>query len=243
MHLLSKLHSYGFRDPLLGCLRSFLIGRRQKVCVHDTVSLWHNVTSGIPQGSVLGPVIFLLYINDLPDNVASNVYMFSDYTNIYRHMTSHEDSTILQNDLDCLQRWSTKWLFNFNLHKCKVMSITKSTACNHDSADYYLKNQRSKTSSTPILCCTEEIDLGVVFDTKLSFRSHVNMSIEKANGLLGIIRRSFCALDNISFTLLYKAIVRHHLEYVATIWNPYNKGYIDNLEKVQHRATKLLQNI
>ena len=77
----------------------------------------------------------------------------------------------------------------------------------------------------------------------LSFRNHINMSINKANRLLGIIRRSFCALDNTSFTLLYKAIVRPHIEYAATIWNPYKKGYIDDLEKVQRRATKLLQNI
>ena len=122
------------------------------------------------------------------------------------------------------------------------MSITKATACSHDNANYYLKNQSSKTSSSPILRCTEEIDLGVVFDTKLSLRNHINMSINKANRLLGIIRRSFCALDNTSCTLIYKAIVRPHLEYAATIWNPYKKGYIDDLEKVQRRATKLLQN-
>ena len=132
IHLSSKLHSYGFRDPLLGWLKSFPIGRCQRVYVHDTASLWHNVTSGISQGSVLGPVLFLLYINDLPDIVASNVYMFADDTKIYRPMTSHEDTTIQQNDLDCLQSWSAKWLLNFNLHKCKVMSINKSTACNHD---------------------------------------------------------------------------------------------------------------
>ena len=101
IRLLSKLHSYGVRDPLLGWHKSFLIGRRQRVCVNDTVSLWHNVTSGIPQGSVLGPVLFLLYINDVPDNVASNVYMYADDTKIYRPMTYHEDTTILQNDLDC----------------------------------------------------------------------------------------------------------------------------------------------
>ena len=139
--LLSKLHSYGFRDPLLGWLKSFLIGRRQSVCVHDTVSLWHNVTSGIPQGSVLRPVLFLLYINDLPDKVASDVYMFADDTKIYCSMTSHEDTTISQDDLDCLQSGPAKWLLNINLHKCKVMSITKSTACNHDTADYYLKTK------------------------------------------------------------------------------------------------------
>ena len=141
MRLLSKLHSNRFRDPLLGWLKSFLIGRRQRVCVHDTVSLWHNVTIGIPQGIVRGSVLFPLNVNDLPDNVASNVYMSADDTKIYRPVTSHEDTTIPQNDLDCLQSWSAKWLLNLNLHKCKVMSITKSTACHHDNADHYLKTK------------------------------------------------------------------------------------------------------
>ena len=183
---------------------------------------------------------FQLYINDLPDNVASNVSMFADDTKIYRPITSHEVTTILYNDLDFLPCWSAKWLLNFNLHKCKVMSITKSTACNHDTADYYLKKS-SMTCSTPTLCCTEEIGLVIVLDTKLSFRNHINMSIEKVNRCLGIIR-SFSALDNTNFTLLFKAIVRPHLEHAATIRNPYIKGHIDDLEKVQCRATKLLQN-
>ena len=73
--------------------------------------------------------------------MSSNVYMFADDTIIYRTMTSHEDTNNLQNDLDCLQSWSVKWLHNFDLHKCKAMSITKSTACSHDTADYYLENK------------------------------------------------------------------------------------------------------
>ena len=99
------------------------------------------------------------------------------------------------------------------------------------------------TCSTPILRCTEEIDLGVVFDTKLSLRNHIKMNINKANKLLVVMKRSFCAMDNTSFTLLNKAIVRAHLEYAATIWNPCKKAYIDDFEKVQLRATKLLLSI
>ena len=98
----------------------------------------------------------------------------------YRPMTSHEDTTILQNDVDCLQTWSAKWLLNRHIHKCKVMSITKTTACNHDTADYYIKNQGSKTSSTPILHCTEEIDLGIVFDTE-----HIGLVRMSASGYRG----------------------------------------------------------
>ena len=95
----------------------------------------------------------------------------------------------------------------------------------------------------PILRCTEEIDKGVVFDTKLSFRNHINMSMNKANRLLRMLRRSHCALDKTSFALLCKAFVRSHHEYAATIWNPYKKGYVDDMEKVQCRATNLLQSI
>ena len=122
IQILSTLHFYGFHDPLQGWFKSFLIGdvmHDVMYDVHHTVSSWHNVTSGIPQGSVLGPVLFLLYINDLPDNVTSNVYMFADDTKIYRPVTSHEYTTILQCDPKCLQNWSAKWLLNsFNLHKC-----------------------------------------------------------------------------------------------------------------------------
>ena len=106
-----------------------------------SIILYH---CGIPQGSVLGPVLFLMYINDLPDNVASNVFMFADDTEIYCLMTSHEDTTIPQNDLDCMHTWSAKWLLNFILHKCKVMSITKSTVYSHDTTDYYPKNLKSR---------------------------------------------------------------------------------------------------
>ena len=106
IRLLSNVNAYVFCDPLLGWLKSFLIGRRQRVYVHVTVSLRHNVSSGITQGSVLGPVLFPLYINDLPYTVASNVYMLADYIEIYLRMTSHEDTAILQNRLDCLQSWS-----------------------------------------------------------------------------------------------------------------------------------------
>ena len=97
-------------------------------------------------------------------------------------------------------------------------------------------------TSMPILHCTNEIDLSVVFDSNLSFRNHISMSIDKANRLHGIIR-SFSALDITSSALLCKTIVRTYFEYADTIWIPYKKGHIDDLQKVQCWATKLLQSI
>ena len=87
------------------------------VYIHDTGSSWHNVTSGIPHGIVLGCELFLFYVNDLPVNVALNVYMFDDDSNIFHRIISQEDTTILQKDFDCLQSWSAKWLLNFHLHR------------------------------------------------------------------------------------------------------------------------------
>ena len=162
--------------------------------------------------------------------------MFADNTKFNHPITSHDDTTNLQNDLDCLQSWSAKWLLNFILHKCKVMSIAKSTACNHDIA-YYLKNLSSNTSSTPIPCCTEEIDQGDVFDRNLSFMNHISMSIYKANKLLRIMRL-FCDLNNTSLTHIYKAIVQPHIEYAATIWNSYKKKLHLHLEKVKTQGYK-----
>ena len=106
------------------------------VCVNDTIFSWHDVTSGMPQESNHVPVLFLLYVNDLPDIVASNVYMFADGTNIYHPTMSHEYNTILQNELDCLQSWSNKWIVNFHHHNCMFMSITRVTTCIHSIAHY-----------------------------------------------------------------------------------------------------------
>ena len=121
--LLSKLKSYGIGGKLLQWIENFLSNRRQFVHLRGSKSDWINIFSGVPQGSVLGPFLFIVYVNDMPNVVSSDLYMFADDTKLYRTITSESDCNILQQDLNNVIDWGNMWLTNFNLHKCKVLSF------------------------------------------------------------------------------------------------------------------------
>ena len=232
--LLGKIESFGITGHTLRWVQAFLTDRIQQVHVNGAHSEWANVTSGIPQGSVLGPILFVLYINDLPSNINSNVYMFADDTKIFNNIKSPEDQVILQKDLDILAKWSDKWLLRFHPNKCKVMHLGKPL----DQQYVYTLN----TNDIPyaIEYIVEEKDIGVVIDSKLEFENHIHQKISKASSIMEIIRRSFTTLNTTNFTSLYKALVRSNLEYASCIWFPYKQKHIEAIEKVQRRATKQL---
>ena len=121
--LLTKLKAYGVHGSVHAWINSFLSQRKQRVVVNGACSQWNDVTSGIPQGSVLGPTLFIIYINDLPETVESMVHIFADDTKIYRKIATENDCVKLKKDLDILQEWSSKWLLSFNAKKCKVMRL------------------------------------------------------------------------------------------------------------------------
>ena len=119
--LVSKLEMYGIRGEVKRWIASFLKDRTQRVSVNGHVSNWADVTSGIPQGSVLGPVLFVIFINDLPDAVKSVVRIFADDTKLYGKASSSEDRAIIQEDLNRLSEWAEDWQLKFNTSKCGVM--------------------------------------------------------------------------------------------------------------------------
>ena len=123
--LISKLYAYNLDARIIKWIKYYLSERKQFVEINGKKSEWQNVTSGIPQGSVLGPLLFLIYINDLPDGIMSTIYMYADNTKLYREIKSHEDHQILQNDLTKLCIWSKKWLLKFHPKKCSCLSIGK----------------------------------------------------------------------------------------------------------------------
>ena len=118
--LLLKLKSYGISGNLLSWLSSFLTGRLQRVTLNNVYSEWSNVISEVPQGSVLGPILFLLYVNDIPSVVDSHLLVFADDIKLYRRIQSENDIIQLQKDINNLLNWSNTWLLNFNIPKCKV---------------------------------------------------------------------------------------------------------------------------
>lgn len=229
--LISKLKGYGISGNLIKWLENFLQNRKQRVVLNGSHSTWTPVTSGIPQGSVLGPILFTIYINDLPDVVDNMVKLFADDTKLYANVNSEDDRDSLQNDMDKLIEWSDIWLLKFNKSKCKHIHIGQETGMKYNMAE-----ENITTSDC-------EKDLGVLIDNKLNFQDHINTQVKKANQKLGIINRTFSHLDKDMFLTLYKSLVRPHLEYCSTVWSVINKKEAIKIENVQRRATRLLKNI
>ena len=153
--------------------------------------------------------------------------MFADDTKIYSEIPNHNSAVSLQNDLHTMLQWSDKWLLAFHPEKCKVLRLGKEK----DGYTYKLGNDVLDTT-------TCEKDLGVEVDDDLSFTTHISKQVNKANSIMGMIRRKFPHLDCHTFPQLFKSIVRPHLEYATSVWNPYLKSDIIKLEQVQRRATK-----
>ena len=216
-------------------IESFLTGRKQRVIVNGGKSTWAEVLSGIPQGSVLGPILFLIFIDDLPDSVEGLVKIFADDTKVFSAINEEEDYKSLQKDLDHLSEWSDKWQLRFNVSKCGVMYYgNRSEKHAYSMEEGGVKRELAKLN--------EEKDLGVIFDPSMTFSKHVGMIANKANRILGVIKRTSSFMDIDMFTILYKTLVRvrPHLEYANCIWNPILQKDIQLIESVQRRATKLV---
>jgi hypothetical protein len=158
--LIRKAKNYMLDNPLLEWIEDFLTGRTQKVSINGSTSDWKEVTPGIPPGSVLGPLLFIPFINDLPDGIKSDVYLFADDTKIFRNITDGEDKEILQDDLENLENWSNTWLLKFHLEKCKHMNIARVEKT--DEFNY-------KLSGKNIERVQKEKDIGVAIESKLTF--------------------------------------------------------------------------
>ena len=227
-----KMKAYGIQGKLLKWIEAFLTGREQMVRVNGELSNPKPVISGIPQGSVLGPLLFVLYINDLPDSVSSNILLFADDTKIFQQIRSEKDALSLQSDIDALNAWSEKWLLKFNTDKCHVLTLGK--------FDKIMHTHRYTLYGNELDHVLEEKDLGVIIDMEMTFEEHIAAKVKKANGMMGLIRRTFSYLDGDTFKKLYSSFVRPHLEYANSVWSPHLRKHIKMLENVQIRGTKLV---
>ena len=227
--LLLKLKAHGIGDSITDWIEQWLTDRRQRVVVDGEVSNWKSVLSGVPQGSVLGPILFLIYINDLDDSITSNVLKFADDTKLFRKVNTDVDKQHLQNDLDRLVKWSEKWQMLFNFGKCK---------CLHTG--HRNMNVNYKMGDTVLGTTVKEKDLGVTISADMKVSEQCGIAASKGNQILGLIRRNITYKGKKLIIPLYKAIVRPHLEYCIQAWRPYRKKDIDTLERIQRRATKMI---
>ena len=231
--LVQKLNYYGITPLLVNWIKEFLSDRKQKVMVNGECSIWCEVTSGIPQGSVLGPTLFVMCINLLPDVISqSSSYLFADDTKLANGIFEDSDCEALQSDLNNMVEWTDKSLLKFHPDKCVHMTIGKSKL---DERTYTLGQ-----NGPVIKKVKEEKDIGVIFDAELKFSSHISEKVNKANSIMGLVRRTFTHLDKGNFALLFKSLVRPHLEFANQVWSPYLQKHIQEIENVQRRATKLI---
>ena len=227
--LLLKLKAHGIGDSITDWIKQWLADRRQQVVVDGEVSNWKSVLSGVPQGSVLGPILFLIYIKDLDDSITSNILKFADDTKLFRKVNTDGDKQHLQNDLDRLVKWSEKWQMLFNFGKCKCLHT------GHGNL-----NVNYKMGDTVLGTTVKEKDLGVTISADMKVSEQCGIAASKGNKILGLIRRNITYKGKKLIIPLYKAIVRPHLEYCIQAWRPYRKKDIDTLERIQRRATKMI---
>ena len=227
--LILKLKSHGIGISIINWIEQWLTDRRQRVVVDGEVSNWKPVLSGVPQGSVLGPILFLIYINDLEEGVTSKILTFADDTKLFRKIKGNGDKQQLQDDIDKLIKWSEKWQMLFNFQKCKCLHAGHgNTGVNYEMGG-------------TMLCKTvKEKDLGVTMNANMKVSEQCRIAASKGNQILGMIRRNITYKEKGLIVPLYKAIVRPHLEYCIQAWRPYIRKDIDILEKVQRRTTKLI---
>ena len=204
--------------------------------VRGRVSDWRVVTSGVPQGSVLGPLLFIMYVNDIPEILSSTSSMFADDTKVWREVDRQDGREGLQQDLVELRTWSKRWLMDFNVDKCKVMHMGNSNT----KQDYVMESNEGVSILKEV---EVEKDLGVWIGKDLKPSVQCGKAALRAMLALRTIRKTFISITRENFHVLYRTFVRPHLEYCIQAWRPYLRRDVEKLEAVQRRATKMVEGL
>lgn len=229
--LIHKLRKIGFDGDIINLIESFLADRYQRVKVANSCSDSIRVTSGVPQGSVLGPLLFVVYINDIDSYVSSHLIKFADDVRLFLPVDPSQIAP-LQCDLNRISEWCSAWLLELNVSKCACLHI----GYNNPSHSYHI-------DGTNIAEVDSIIDLGISITKNLKPTSQCHLAAAKAHKMISIIKLAFRFLDANSLTLLYKSFVRPVLEYCGVAWCPYFIKDIEVLERVQRRFTRLLPEV
>ena len=233
--LLHKLkYSFNISGTALSWIESYLHQRSQRVILDGKHSDWVPVLSGVPEGSILGPIMFTYYVADLPSHIKTSCLSYADDVKIFNRINSPADAYSLQADLDRLSLWSKTWCLDLNPAKCKAITFTLRSSPHLVS--YVLDGHQLER-------CVSVRDLGVILDAKLTFADHIDATISKANRMLGLLIRSMqmstdthrTHFDDIAALTAYKAHVRSVLEYGCVIWSGAAVTHMRRLERLQHR--------
>ena len=222
--LLFKLKAYGVDGELLSLLENYLENRKQRVVLNGQNSEWREINSGVPKGSVLGPLLFLIYINDLPDGITSICKIFADDTSLFSKVLDVNESTKKLNlDLEKISEWAFQWKMHFNPDPNK-------------QANEVIFSRKSKVHSHPPLTfnnndvkkCPHQKHLGIILDSKLDFNIHVDNKIKKCYRMIGIIKRLSVNVPRKALLTIYKSFIRPHLDYGDILYDKPENQHFQN---------------
>ena len=231
--LLFKLKSNGIDGPLFDLIKDYLLNRKQRVVLNGQTSDWADVKAGVPQGSILGPLLFLVYINDLPEGLKNNAKLFADDTSIFSVVNDINVScNQLNSDLSLINKWAFQWKMLFNPDPNKsATEVVFSHKLKHNI------HPPVRFNNLPVVSQPSTKHLGMVLDSKLDFNIHLNEKISKANKGIGLIKKLQFELSRKTLINIYKSFVRPHLDYGDVIYDKPNvQNFISKLESVQYNA-------
>ena len=230
--LMFKVKELGISGNVYNWIDNWLKNRKQRVVINGTASEWAPVTSGVPQGSVLGPILFIIYINDIDVGLNNFISKFADDTKIGNAIITEHDRMSLQDDLRKISEWSERWEMPFNINKCHILQVgTRNHKFEYEMSGIKLQSVESVK------------DLGVTISSSLKFAQQCKDAVGKANRMLGFINRNFSFKNKDIIVPLYISLVRPHLEYAVQFWSPHHAKDIAKLETVQRRATKMITSL
>lgn len=229
--LITKLKQLKLDTKIIIWISQFLTSRTQYVSVNNTSSLLSDVTSGVPQGSVLSPLLFSIFINDLSNSLSSSVRLYADDCVVYRSVNTYNDHLTLQDDLNKICSWCSDWQMSLNFNKCKLVSFSRLTTLSHFT--YTL-------DSYAVLKSPSYKYLGVLLTEDLHWREHINSITKSANQTLGYLRRNLHFANPSLKRLAYITFIRPKLEYASSIWSPWQNNLINDIESIQNRAARFI---
>lgn len=227
--LVEKLSNAQIGGKIKAWIKQWLSERKQRVVINGSFSSWVMVLSGVPQGSVLGPILFLIFVNDLGEVIACLLLCFADDTKLIGPVGTNEDTKLMQRDINSLYQWTRENGMEFNDKKCAVLHMGRK----NEMFDYTM-------GGSDLLSSESEKDLGVLVQRNLKFVQHVRKVAQTCHSIISQVNRSFAIKDVGVMMNIYSTYILPHLDFASPVWNPAHKQEIEILEKVQRRFTRII---